>query len=153
MPCSPPGYNKSECGPAVPCKYKRITAFYVFKRILCFFYLKKDCFLKDSCQAKIDESKFVKNLKVVDWKRTSLNETDIALQLMNIGPLSIALNAELLQFYFRGIFDPFDSICNAKNLNHAVLMVGFGVHQSFIFGKQQFWIVKNRLLIFSSHLI
>ena len=105
----------------------------------------KDCFLKDSCQAKLDESKFVKNLKVVDWKRTSLNETDIALQLMHIGPLSIALNAELLQFYFGGVFDPFDSICHAKNLNHAVLMVGWGINQSRIFGKQPYWIVKNRL--------
>jgi cathepsin F len=99
--------------------------------------------LKDSCQAKLDESKFVKNLKVVDWKRTSLNETDIALQLMKYGPFSIALNAELLQFYFGGIFDPLDSLCNPKNLNHAVLLVGWGVHQSHFFGKQPYWIVKN----------
>jgi len=40
----------------------------------------------------------------------------IADQLMKVGPLSIALNAELLQFYHSGVFDPF--FCNPKNLDH-----------------------------------
>lgn len=100
--------------------------------------------LKDSCQAKLDKNKFVNGLRVVDWKRASLNETDIAYQLMNVGPLSVALNALLLQFYFRGVFDPF--VCNAKELNHAVLMVGWGVRESKIFGNKPYWIVKNRYI-------
>ena len=54
FPCGPPGYNASECGPAIPY-----------------------CLLKDSCQAKMDPTKFVKDLKVVDWKQTSENETGI----------------------------------------------------------------------------
>ena len=120
MPCEAPGYNKAKCGPPIPY-----------------------CFLKDSCQAKLDPAKFIPNLKVVDWKRTSQNETDIAEQLMTIGPLSIALNAELLQFYHKGIFDPI--ICDKAALNHGVLMVGFGVETSKIHGKKPFWIVKNRL--------
>jgi hypothetical protein len=52
-------------------------------------------------------------------------------------------NAELLQFYFGGIFDPFDKICNRDNLNHAVLVVGWGVQKSLIFGTRPYWIVKN----------
>lgn len=103
------------------------------------------CFLKDSCQAKLNKNKFISDLKVVDWKRTSDNETEIALQLMNIGPLSVALNAELLQFYFRGVFNPIS--CNPEGLNHAVLLVGWGVDQSKIFGKRPYWLVKNRFVL------
>lgn len=98
--------------------------------------------LKDSCQAKLDPSKFIPNLKVVDWKRTSQNETDIAAQLMSIGPLSVALNAQMLQFYHRGIFDPI--YCDPAALDHAVLLVGWGVNKSRIHGVQDYWLVKNR---------
>jgi cathepsin F len=101
------------------------------------------CHLSDSCQAKLQPSKFIPDLKVKDWLKTSRNETEIAYHLMNRGPLSIALNAELLQFYFGGIFDPFDRICNRDNLNHAVLLVGWGTEKSFLHGQRQFWIVKN----------
>ena len=79
-------------------------------------------------------------MTVVDWKACSTNETEIAYQLMNIGPLSVALNAELLQFYHRGIFDP--RSCDPTALDHAVLMVGWGVE-----GKKPFWIIKNRFVL------
>lgn len=114
FPCPAPGYNKSLCGPPIP--YCKVT---------------------DSCQAKFDKKKFVPNLKVIDWKRTSQNEDDIAEQLMNVGPLSVALNAELLQFYHRGVFDPIS--CDPTALDHAVLMVGWGVES-----KKPYWIIKNR---------
>lgn len=52
FPCGPPGYNATKCGPAIPY-----------------------CYLKDSCQAKLDPTKYVQNLKVTDWKQTSNNET------------------------------------------------------------------------------
>jgi cathepsin F len=84
----------------------------------------------------LNPAKFVPNLKVKDWIKISENETDIANQLMAYGPLSVALNAELLQFYRKGIFDPF--FCDPKNLDHGVLIVGFGVEDS-----QPYWIVKN----------
>jgi cathepsin F len=45
------------------------------------------------------------------------NESIIAEQLMKIGPVSVALNAELLQFYHKGIFEP-HHFCNPKNLDH-----------------------------------
>ncbi len=92
-PCEGIGYNKTACGPPIPY-----------------------CFLKDSCQAKFNKTQLVPNLNVVDWKAISKNETDIAQQLMNIGPLSIALNAEMLQFYHKGIFNPFS--CDPANLDH-----------------------------------
>ena len=75
---------------------------------------------------------------MVDWKRVSENETDIAMQLMNVGPLSIAMNAETLSFYHRGIYDPI--FCDPTNLDHAILLVGWGIE-----GKDKpYWIVKNR---------
>ncbi|CAF3296494.1 unnamed protein product [Rotaria sp. Silwood2] len=55
---------------------------------------------------------------------------------MMTGPLSAALNAEQLQFYHEGIFNP--PVCNPKTLNHAVLLVGWGQE-----GSTPYWIVKN----------
>lgn len=76
-------------------------------------------------------------MRVVGWKQTSLNEEDIAAQLMGIGPLSVALNAEKIQFYHKGVFDPIS--CDPADLDHAVLMVGWGID-----GKKPYWIIKNR---------
>ncbi len=55
---------------------------------------------------------------------------------MTTGPLSVALNAEMLQFYHKGVFNPI--LCNPKNLDHAVLLVGWGKEDSKLY-----WIVKN----------
>ena len=44
------------------------------------------------------------------------NETVIRDQLMNIGPLSIALDATLLQFYSKGVYDPL--FCSKTHMNH-----------------------------------
>ena len=40
------------------------------------------------------------------WTAISTNETEIGQQLYKIGPLSIALNAQRLQFYESGVFSP-----------------------------------------------
>ncbi len=80
-------------------------------------------------------------MQVADWKKISENETDIQAGLMSVGPLSVALNAELLQFYHKGVFDPI--ACDPSNLDHAVLMVGWGVDNS-VFEKKPYWIIKNR---------
>jgi cathepsin F len=61
--------------------------------------------------------------------------------LMQTGPLSIALDAGFLfQFYFGGIMNPFfpDYECDPTSLDHAVLLVGWGVE-----GSTPYWIVKN----------
>ncbi len=117
FPCGPPGYNATRCGPAIPY-----------------------CLLADSCQAKLKPESFLENLKVVDWKQTSENETDIALQMMKIGPMSVALDATMLQFYHKGIFDPILG-CSKTHLNHAVLMVGWGIEKD-----RPYWIIKNRYI-------
>lgn len=75
--------------------------------------------------------------KVTGFAFLDKDEDKIAEGLANIGPLAVALNAGPLQFYFGGISDPL--VCNPKNLDHGVLMVGYGASNS---GKK-FWIVKN----------
>ncbi|XP_071971185.1 cathepsin K-like isoform X1 [Engystomops pustulosus] len=55
-----------------------------------------------------------------------------------VGPVSVAIDAALstFQFYSKGIY--FDANCNAEQINHAVLVVGYGAEK-----KDKYWIVKN----------
>jgi cathepsin F len=77
--------------------------------------------------------------KVSDWNAISRNETEIAATLANVGPLSILVNADPLQSYKSGIYTPgSDSDCDPKDLDHAVLLVGYGTESG-----KDFWIVKN----------
>jgi len=57
------------------------------------------------------------------------------------GPVSVAVNAEWLQFYFGGISDPM--WCNPQNLDHGVLLVGFGSGKTWLGQDKKYWIVKN----------
>nr|XP_039273983.1 procathepsin L-like [Styela clava] len=116
--CPAPGYNKTLCGP--PSEY---------------------CKISDSCSAKINPSKFVAGLKVSGWQWFGQNETDIAINLLNIGPLSVAMNAGMLQFYHSGIYDPL--FCDPKSLDHAVLITGYGEEKTILGEMKKYWTVKN----------
>jgi len=98
------------------------------------------CNMTQSCPYRLNKSKFVEGLTVKDWKTIDSNETIIAQQLMKIGPLSIALDARMLQFYRKGVFNPF--ICSKTSLDHAVLMVGFGTEKG-TFSSTPYWLIKN----------
>merc|ERR1712146_433086 len=63
------------------------------------------------------------------------DEGEIAAYVEAHGPVSVALNANNLQFYFGGISDPL--LCSPKHINHGVLVVGYGSEH------KDFWIVKN----------
>ncbi|CAH8648400.1 unnamed protein product [Dicrocoelium dendriticum] len=67
------------------------------------------------------------------------NERKLAAWLEQKGPISVAINADLLQFYTGGILDPLDQNCPSSGINHAVLLVGFGT--SIL--ETPFWTVKN----------
>ncbi|XP_062554650.1 uncharacterized protein LOC134219793 isoform X2 [Armigeres subalbatus] len=72
------------------------------------------------------------------------NETAIAQYLVANGPISIGLNANAMQFYRGGISHPWRPLCSKKNLDHGVLIVGYGVKEYPMFNKTMpFWIVKN----------
>jgi len=66
------------------------------------------------------------------------NETEMAAFLVANGPLSIAMDAGILQSYTSGIIKPGPSDCSKTELDHAIVIVGFGVD-----GSTPYWIVRN----------
>lgn len=69
----------------------------------------------------------------------TVDESNLKQLLFENGPFAIAINAAPLQFYLWGVFNPwFEFICNPKELNHGVLLVGYGVS-----GSKPYWIIKN----------
>lgn len=86
---------------------------------------------------KFDGSKIQAKVTGYHYAGTE-DEEQIKQLLFENGPFAIALNAGTLQFYSRGIYDPF-LFCSPKSINHGVLLVGYGVD-----GKgKKYWIVKN----------
>ena len=70
-------------------------------------------------------------------------------QLLETGPLAVALNAMWMQFYRGGVSHPWKRLCSPKMLDHGVLIVGYGVepanpdHVPFPKKEQPFWTIKN----------
>ena len=80
---------------------------------------------------------------------TQGNMTDLYLALGNIGPISVAIDAEDdLQFYKSGIYK--SEICNSHFLNHAVLAVGYGEvpsTQNYLYGNTIISKVTSKYII------
>ncbi|KAG9510824.1 putative cysteine proteinase [Fragariocoptes setiger] len=71
------------------------------------------------------------------------NEEIIKAWVAYRGPVSIGINAFAMQFYRHGVSRPFSFLCSPKQLDHAVLIVGYG-HDTSKKGKVvPYWIVKN----------
>ena len=71
----------------------------------------------------------------------SKDEAEIAAGLAATGPLSAAVNASWMQFYFGGISDPI--ICNPESLDHGITLVGYGTGKTLLGKMKDFWIIKN----------
>ncbi|KAF0982077.1 hypothetical protein FDP41_011938 [Naegleria fowleri] len=78
---------------------------------------------------------------ISSWTSISSDESQMAAWLAANGPISIAINAEWLQYYTSGISDPW--FCNPQDLDHGVLIVGYGVGKSWLGSEENYWIVKN----------
>ncbi|KAL9642544.1 hypothetical protein ABK040_011111 [Willaertia magna] len=78
--------------------------------------------------------------RINGYENVSTNEDDIAHYLMKNGPLSVCLNAIWLQFYRGGISDPW--YC-PNELDHCVLLVGFGEEKNWLGEVHKYWILKN----------
>jgi cathepsin F len=91
--------------------------------------------------------KFDKNeIKVSISKAVNIstNEDDIAKVLVTLGPLSVGVNANAMQFYMGGVSHPIHALCNPKSLDHGVAIVGYGVHRTKYTHKNlPYWLIKN----------
>ncbi|KAF5394290.1 Secreted cathepsin F [Paragonimus heterotremus] len=88
----------------------------------------------EECQ--LDKSKLL--AKIDGSIVLEADEKKQAAYLAKHGPLSVALNADYLQFYQSGISHPTKSMCPPEGLNHAVLSVGYGYEAGV-----PYWIIKN----------
>ncbi|XP_065011976.1 cysteine proteinase 1-like [Musa acuminata AAA Group] len=89
---------------------------------------------------KFDKSKIaasVQNFSVV-----SIDEDQIAANLVKHGPLAIGINAVYMQTYIGGVSCPY--ICG-RHLDHGVLLVGYGSagYSPIRLKQKPFWIIKN----------
>jgi cathepsin F len=76
---------------------------------------------------------------VTGYFNVSTNETEIAAALVATGPLAIAVDATIWQFYFGGILGEWTEgyLCGTS-LDHGVTLVGYGTS-----GSTPYWIIKN----------
>jgi len=84
---------------------------------------------------KFDKSKVAAT--IANWTAIPTDEDQIAAYTASLGPLSIGINAEWMQFYSHGVSNPL--FCDAKKLDHGVLIVGYGTD-----GSTPYWKIKNR---------
>jgi len=77
--------------------------------------------------------------KISNWTFVSKDEGDMAEVLISQGPLSVAVEADMWQFYIGGVF----YLPCGTSLDHAVLLVGYGTETDVFFQTMPFWTVKN----------
>lgn len=100
---------------------------------------------KDNCHIEIDKCI---NMKITGYKKlggagsvfSCVDEEEMKEFLYNIGPVSIALNANPLSTYSSGIIDLSSSACSPSGINHSALLVGYGSDSAT---GLDYWIVKN----------
>ncbi|KYN27092.1 PREDICTED: uncharacterized protein LOC108757840 [Trachymyrmex cornetzi] len=98
-------------------------------------------------EAENEKCHFKQNLVKVELASAvniTSNETQIAQWLVRNGPIAIGINANAMQFYMGGVSHPLKFLCNPKNLDHGVLIVGYGKSSYPLFHKDlPYWIIKN----------
>lgn len=94
----------------------------------------------DRGTCKFDKTKIVAS--VSNFSVVSLDEDQIAANLVKNGPLAVGINAAAMQTYIGGVSCPY--ICS-RRLNHGVLLVGYGnsSYAPIRFKEKPYWIIKN----------
>ena len=112
-PCAPQGFSRADCGP--PPEYCNRTEY--------------------PCRDDLPKAASIRG-----WCAVDTNETALQAQVAGAGPVSVLINAKLLQFYHSGIWSPHS--CDDTELDHAVLVVGYGVEKTLL-GEKPYWLIKN----------
>ncbi|XP_023953246.2 uncharacterized protein LOC112056989 [Bicyclus anynana] len=93
---------------------------------------------------KCTYNKTLSRVQITGAVNISSNETDMAKWLLQNGPISIGINANAMQFYVGGVSHPWRMLCSPSNLDHGVLIVGYGIKDYPLFHKRlPYWIIKN----------
>ncbi|EGB10336.1 hypothetical protein AURANDRAFT_22962 [Aureococcus anophagefferens] len=81
------------------------------------------------------------------WQMVAMGadyESLMRVTLVKNGPLSIAFNANGMDYYVHGVDGDGDMFtCDPTSLDHAVLVVGYGVQHTDGNGKVPYWVIKN----------
>ncbi|XP_006036386.2 cathepsin W-like, partial [Alligator sinensis] len=89
---------------------------------------------QDVCQEHHQAVAHVQTFQIL-----SPDEKKLAAHIAVQGPVTVGINAKLMQFYKKGIITKNMACnCNPGEMNHAVLLVGYGLEK-----KTPYWIVKN----------
>ncbi|KAJ6842687.1 cysteine proteinase 1-like [Iris pallida] len=94
----------------------------------------------DRGTCKFDKSKI--KASVHNFSVVSIDEEQIAANLVKHGPLAVAINAVFMQTYIGGVSCPY--ICG-RHLDHGVLLVGYGSagYAPIRLKEKPYWIIKN----------
>ena len=112
--CLPEDYNRTQCG------------------------LQADATCNPTWNYRHCQEDFESAATISDWMLVSDDEDLLAASLVELGPLSVIVNAQEWGFYRAGIF--FSQDCDPHQLDHAVLLVGYGTDDEF---DLDYWIIKN----------
>nr|ABF46642.1 papain-like cysteine proteinase [Pachysandra terminalis] len=95
----------------------------------------------DHSKCKFDKTKIA--VSASNFSVVSLDENQIAANLVTNGPLAIGINAMFMQTYIGGVSCPY--ICSKRLLDHGVLLVGYGSagFAPIRFKEKPYWIIKN----------
>lgn len=94
----------------------------------------------DRGSCKFNKSQIVAS--VSNFSVVSLDEDQIAANMVKNGPLAVGINAVFMQTYMKGVSCPY--ICS-RNLDHGVVLVGYGSagYAPIRFKEKPYWIIKN----------
>ncbi|KAE8665198.1 Cysteine proteinase RD19a [Hibiscus syriacus] len=94
----------------------------------------------DRGPCKFDKTKIAAS--VANFSVISVDEDQIAANLVKHGPLAVGINAAFMQTYMGGVSCPY--IC-FRSLDHGVLLVGYGAegYAPIRFKNKPYWIIKN----------
>ncbi|KAK1399287.1 Cysteine proteinase [Heracleum sosnowskyi] len=92
-------------------------------------------------KCKFDKTKVAAS--VANYSVVSIDEDQIAANLVKNGPLSVGINAAWMQTYIKGVSCPY--ICSKNRLDHGVLLVGYGAagYAPIRLKEKPYWIIKN----------